>query len=74
MKEALNRIKQLERALSRKNLENDILKEVVDLACEKNGLRALQFCQRTTNEGPRLGAWRCAQSIDEFVEATVRLG
>ena len=35
LKEALNRIKQLERALGRKTLENDILREAVDLAREK---------------------------------------
>lgn len=35
LKDALNRIKQLERALGRKTLENDILKEAVDLAREK---------------------------------------
>ena len=35
LKEALNRIKKLERALGRKTLENDILREAVDLAREK---------------------------------------
>jgi transposase len=35
LKEAHNRIKQLERALGRKTLENEILKEAVDLAREK---------------------------------------
>jgi transposase len=35
LKHALNRIKQLERARGRKTLENDILKEAVDLASGK---------------------------------------
>ena len=35
LKDALKRIQQLERALGRKTLENEILKEAVDLAHEK---------------------------------------
>jgi len=74
LKDALNRIKQLERALGRKTLENDILKEAVDLAREKNGLRARQYCPWTTSKGRLQCAWRCAQSPDEFVKATRGLG
>jgi len=35
LKEAMQRIKQLERALGRKTLENDILREAVEIAHEK---------------------------------------
>ena len=35
LKEAVQRIKQLERALGRKTLENDILREAVEIAHEK---------------------------------------
>ncbi len=44
LQEAMRRIKQLEGALGRKTLENEVLKEAVDFAKEKSGLRARQYC------------------------------
>jgi hypothetical protein len=45
------RIKQLDQALGRKTLENDILREAVDFVKSKSGLRAGQYCPRTASEG-----------------------
>ncbi len=42
--EVLRRIKQLEAALGRKNLESKVLKEAVDFAKAKKGLRACPCC------------------------------
>jgi hypothetical protein len=48
----MKRIKQLEGALGRKTLENEILKEAVDFAkAKKSGLRARQYCLGTSSEG-----------------------
>jgi transposase len=49
--EAMRRIKQFEGALGRKTLENEILKEGVDFAKAKNGLRARLYCPRTSSKG-----------------------
>ena len=61
MQEAMKRIKQLEGALGRKTLENEILKEAVDFAKAKSGLRARQYCPGTSSEGCVLCPWRIAQ-------------
>jgi transposase len=49
--EDMRRIKQLEGALGRKTLENEILKEAVDFAKAKSGLRARLYCPGTSNKG-----------------------
>jgi len=51
LQEAMRRIKQLEGALGRKTLENEILKEAVDFAKAKSGLRARQYCPGASSEG-----------------------
>ena len=51
LQEAMRRIKQLEGALGRKTLENEVLKEAVDFAKEKSGLRARQYCPGASSEG-----------------------
>jgi transposase len=50
LQEAMRRIKQLEGALGRKTLENEILKEAVDFAKAKSGLRARQYCPGASSE------------------------
>jgi transposase len=44
LQEAMRLITQLEGPLGRKTLENEILKEAVDFAKEKSGMRARQYC------------------------------
>jgi transposase len=61
LQEAMKRIKQLEGALGRKTLENEILKEAVDFAKAKSGLRARQYCPGTSSEGCVPCSWRVAQ-------------
>ena len=51
LQEAMRRIKQLEGALGRKTLENEILKEAVDFAKQKSGLCARLYCPGTSNKG-----------------------
>lgn len=43
-------IAKLQRVLGKKTLENEILKEAVEHAAAKSGLRAHPYCQRTTCE------------------------
>lgn len=43
-------IAKLQRVLGKKTLENEILKEAVEYAAEKNGLRARPCCPGTTSE------------------------
>jgi len=43
-------IAKLQRVLDKRTLENEILKEAVEYAAEKNGLRARPCCPRTTSE------------------------
>jgi transposase len=50
LQDAMRRIRRLEAALGRKTLENEILKEAVDLPREKSGLRARLSCPGTTSE------------------------
>lgn len=49
-------IAKLQRILGKKTLENEILKEAVEFAAEKSGLRAHRCCQRTSHEGRVRGA------------------
>ena len=44
-------IAKLQRILGKKTLENEILKEAVEFAAEKSGLRARPCCPRTSCEG-----------------------
>jgi transposase len=67
LQDAMKRIKQLEAALGRKTLENDILKEAVDFAKAKkwiarSGLRVRRYCPGTTDETGVFHPWRGAQS------------
>ncbi len=48
LQEAMIRIKQLEAALGRKTLENEILKEAVDFTKAKKGLRSRLYCPGTS--------------------------
>ena len=50
LQEAMRRIKQLEGALGRKTLGNEILKGAVDFAKAKSGLRARQYCPGASSE------------------------
>ena len=61
LQEAMRRIKQLEGALGRKTLENEILKEAVDFAKAKSGLRARLYCPGTSNKRSVHGTGRIAQ-------------
>jgi transposase len=51
LQEAMRGIKQLEGALGRKTLENEILKVAVDFAKAKSGLRARLYCPGTSSKG-----------------------
>ncbi len=51
LQESMRRIKQLEGALGRKTLENEILKEAVNFAKAKSGLCARLYCPGTSNKG-----------------------
>jgi len=57
-------IAKLQRVLGKKTLENETLKEAVEYAAEKSGLRACPCCPGTTNEdglpGSGRGALACA--------------
>ena len=53
-------IAKLQRILGKKTLENEMLKEAVEIAAEKSGLRARPCCQRTSNEGRLRHAGHCA--------------
>jgi len=71
LQDAMRRIKQLEGALGRKTLENEILKEAVDFAKAKSGLRARLYCPGTSSEGCVRSAWfvaqqRCGQAKQIF--------
>jgi transposase len=62
LQDAMRLIKQLEGALGRKTLENEILKEAVDFAkAKKSGLRARLYCPGTSSEGCLRSAWFVAQ-------------
>ena len=60
---ARSEIAKLQRVLGKKTLENEILKEAVEYAAEKSGLRARPCCQGTVNDGrlpsARAGALEC---------------
>jgi len=53
-------IAKLQRVLGKKTLENEILKEAVEYAAEKSGLRAHLCCPGTTNEDGLPGTGRGA--------------
>jgi len=58
--------KQFEAALGRKTLENEILKEPVEFAKAKSGLRARLYCPGTSNKGGMHGTGCFAQQrIDQ---------
>ena len=63
LQEAMRRIKQLEGALGRKTLENEILKKAVTLPKQKSGLRARLYCPGTSNNGGVHGTGRIAQQL-----------
>ena len=66
LQEVMRRIKQLEGALGRKTLENEVLKEAVDFAKAKSGLRARLYCPGTSNKGGVHGTGCFAQQrIDQ---------
>lgn len=58
-------IAKLQRVLGKKTLENEILREAVEYAAGKSGLRARPCCPRTKHEGcvrqPGRGALECAR-------------
>ena len=53
-------IAQLQRMLGKKTMEAEILKEAVEIARSKSGLRARPYCQRTTSKNGLPSAWRGA--------------
>jgi transposase len=57
-------IAQLQRMLGKKTMEAEILKEAVEFAREKSGLRARPCCRRTTSETVLPGLGRGALSRD----------
>ena len=59
--EAMRRIKQLEGALGRKTLENEILKEAVDFAKAKKWIARSPVLPGASSEGRLLCPWRVAQ-------------
>ena len=61
LQEAMRRIKQLEGALGRKTLENEILNELWTLPKQKSGLRARLYCPATSSKGGVNGTGRFAQ-------------
>jgi hypothetical protein len=66
LQDAMRRIKQLEGALGRKTLENEILKEAVDFAKPKSGLCDRLYCPGTSNKSCLHGSGRIAQQrIDQ---------
>ncbi len=74
LQEAMRRIKQLEGALGRKTLENEILKESVDFAKTKSGLRARQHCPGASSESRLRCPWRVAQPCPGHERSPVRMG
>ncbi len=66
--EVIRRIKQLESALGRNTLENEILKEAVDFAnAKKSGLRARLYCPATSSKGDVHGTGHIAQQRIEKI-------
>lgn len=74
LQDAVKRIRQLEAALGRKTLENEILKEAVEFAKAKSGLRAHQYCRRTTSETGLFCSGSGAQSCRCKENSTRHLG
>lgn len=74
LQEALRRVKQLDAALGRKTLENEILKEAVDFTKSKNGFRARRCCSGKSNEAGLLNPRRGAQSSGCTYESSGMLG
>ena len=74
LQDAMRRIKQLEGALGRKTLENEILKEAVDFAKAKSGLRARQYCPGASSESRLLCSERVAQPCVGHERSPVRMG
>ncbi len=68
----MRRIKQLEGALGRKTLENEILKEAVDFAKAKSGLCASLYCPETINKSGVHGTGRISQQRIDQENATLR--
>ncbi len=65
LQEAMRRIKQLEGALGRKTLENEILNEAVDFAKAKSGLRARLYCPGTSSKSGVHGTGRISQQCTD---------
>lgn len=61
LQEAMRRIKQLEGALGRKTLENEILKEAVDFAKAKKWIARSPVLPGASSESRLLRPWRVAQ-------------
>ena len=73
LQEGMRRIKQLEGALGRKTLENEILKEAVDFAKAKKWITARQYCPRASSEDRLLCPWRVAQPCVDHERSTIRM-
>ncbi|MGF6919873.1 transposase-like protein [Paraburkholderia sp. 40] len=50
LSDALKQIRELQRLLGKKTMENEILREVVEVAKSRNGLRAHPHCRGTSSE------------------------
>jgi transposase len=66
-------IAKLQRVLGKKTLENEILKEAVEYAAEKSGLRAHPCCPRTTTSEGRLPGAGAGALAHPCVEAAARI-
>ena len=67
-------IAQLQRMLGKKTMEAEILKEAVEFAREKSGLRALPCQARTTSEAGLFCPWRSALTRFANDDSARRLG
>ena len=67
-------IAKLQRVLGKKTLENEILKEAVEHAAEKNGLRARPYCQGKTVENRQPHDGVSALAVEEIAQPCRRLG
>ena len=73
LQEAMRRIKQLEGALGRKTLENEILKEAVDFAKAKKWIARSPVLPGASSESRLLCPWRVAQPCVDHERSIIRM-
>ncbi len=74
LQDAMRRIKQLEGALGRKTLENEILKEAMDFAKAKKWIARSPVLPQTSSEGCLRSAWFVAQQRCGQAKQVIGLG